>query len=314
MTMHDRPTDRQALATDLQGALQTRLLVPAHAEVNLADALRETLHRPGNLVRARLALETSLVFGLSHEQGEQIAVAVEYFHTASLLFDDLPSMDDAEHRRGGPCIHTLFGEGTAILSALALINRGYALLWQSMQIASLADRQNASAYLEHCLGLNGVLNAQSRDIHFTRSGPAPQSQRIALEKTASMIRLPLVFPALVAGAAPAERHLLDRLGTFWGLGYQALDDLKDLFEERQQTGKTPRRDEVLRRPNVALDLGIDAAVDRVRRLAVIAHQVILRLIALRPELRFLHDVRQRFEAETATVLSEVEGAACCSSS
>jgi geranylgeranyl diphosphate synthase type II len=54
-----------------------------------------------------------------------LGVAVESVHAASLVFDDLPSMDDGTLRRGQPTLHLRFGESTAILAAVALINRAF---------------------------------------------------------------------------------------------------------------------------------------------------------------------------------------------
>ena len=43
-------------------------------------------------------------------------------HAASLILDDLPSMDDAPVRRGQPANHMAFGEAIAILAAFGLLN------------------------------------------------------------------------------------------------------------------------------------------------------------------------------------------------
>ena len=44
-------------------------------------------------------------------------------------------MDNAMERRGVPCVHFEFGEAAAILAALALINRAYALSWRAVSSA-----------------------------------------------------------------------------------------------------------------------------------------------------------------------------------
>ena len=306
---------RQAMTARLQLAFEEQLPIPAGVEPNLAAALRETLQRPGSLFRAELASQVAGVYGLSAFHGEQLAIALEYFHTASLIFDDLPSMDDAVYRRGAVCIHRLYGEGTAILCALALINRAYSLLWKAMGATSPSNASVAADTLERYLGLSGILDGQSRDIHFGVSGIAPQKpQQIALEKTVSLIRLPLVLPAILGGAPTEERHLLHRLAKFWGLGYQALDDLKDVLKEPGETGKTTGRDELLHRPNVALELGTEQTIARLHRLASIADRHIERLTLFKSELKLLQDISAKFEAETREILQNVEGTACCFSS
>ena len=301
--------------TRLQRAFREHMSVQQGVEPNLRGALIETLSRPGSLFRAELAFGIATVYGLPSTSAEQLAIALEYFHTASLLFDDLPSMDDAIDRRGSVCIHHLYGEGTTILAALALINRAYALVWKVMQTARPQHAAEASAYLERYLGLSGILDGQSRDIHFgVTAASAGASQQIALEKTASLIRLPLVLPAILGGAPQVQRHLLHRLAQFWGLGYQAFDDLKDVLKESSETGKTTRRDELLHRPNVALELGTPEAIARHHRLSAIAKKHIRRLQQLNPQLSLLTEVSDRFDAETRTTLAPTESNECCFSS
>ena len=303
--------EKSDLSARLARAFQRRLSLPARTEPKLAAALHETLGRPGNLVRAQLAFQVAIVYGLPDAKAEQLAVALEYFHTASLLFDDLPSMDDAVHRRGALCVHRVYGEGTAVLAALTLINRAYALVWSAMQELPAPQRQRAAHCLEQYLGLNGVLNGQSRDIHFSEADRlSKRAQQIALEKTASLIRLPLVLPALMGGGSARECHQLDRLAKFWGLAYQASDDLKDVLREEQQTGKTAGRDEALQRPNAALELGTEATIERVHRLAQLAETTVRQLKQHRPALRFLDEVGARLKADTREILLHTEAAAC----
>ena len=307
--------ERHAVRARLQAAFQEQLPIPADVEANLGSALRSTLEHPGSLFRAELAFQLARAYGLDASRGEHLAIALEYFHTASLVFDDLPSMDDATYRRGAVCVHRLYGEGTAILSALALINRAYALAWKAFEETTPANGRLAADYLERYLGLSGILTGQSRDIHFGRTYTSTQkAQQVALGKTVSLIRLPLVLPAILGGAPAEQRHLLHHLASFWGLGYQALDDLKDVLKLQAETGKTTGRDALLHRPNVAIELGAEKTVIRLRRLSEIAHRLIERLMHLKPELALLEAVGQRFDYETRAVIERTQGAACYFSS
>ena len=49
------------------------------------------------------------------EQASLIAAALEMVHTASLIHDDLPSVDNSDERRGKESCHVKFGSATAIL-------------------------------------------------------------------------------------------------------------------------------------------------------------------------------------------------------
>ena len=106
----------------------------------------------GKLFRAQLVISAACRHGLRATSSRQLAGAIEYFHTASLVLDDLPCMDDASLRRGLPCIHRQHGDATAILVALALINRAYALIGQTFASRPQRIRAQANACLDRCLG------------------------------------------------------------------------------------------------------------------------------------------------------------------
>ena len=63
------------------------------------------------------------------------------------------------------------------------------------------------------------------------------TERVARGKTVSLIRLTLVLPAMLGGASAREIQLLERIALYWGLGYQMVDDLKDVLRERGRSRK-----------------------------------------------------------------------------
>lgn len=284
----------------LRKAFEDGLPLQPGTESHLNDALLQTLNHPGSMVRAQMVFEIATHYGMDKTKAENLAIAIEYFHTASLVFDDLPCMDDAAKRRGEPCVHRVHGEATAILAALGLINRAYALAWQAIHSAPAEHRQAAADYLEKCLGVAGVLNGQSQDLHYATLPKAARTpHKVAMGKTVSLIQLSLVLPALLGGANETERLLLERLATFWGLSYQIIDDLKDMFSKPELTGKTAARDELLNRPNAALKAGARPAFRRLERLLRLGDCTLSRLSGRQTKLSFLHQLRARFAEELA---------------
>ena len=281
------------------------LSLPAALDPSFEDALHHVLRNPGSLVRPRLIFQMATAYGLNPTHAEQLAVALEYFHTASLLFDDLPCMDDALERRGVPCTHLVFGEEGAILTALALINRAYALTWRAVAGSPHDSRQRALDFVEQCLGVEGLLNGQSLDLHFsTLPHTRETTEHIARGKTVSLVRLTLVLPAMLGGASARELQLLERISNFWGLSYQIVDDLKDVLQSTAQTGKTSARDTMLGRPNIAAVIGIPAAAERLTRYIALGDRVLRRLLAACPELEFLETLRARLEEELSQVMDD----------
>ena len=235
----------------------------------------------------------------------ELGVALEYFHTASLIFDDLPAMDNASSRRGAPCVHAKYGESSAMLAALALINRAYALTWRAITECHHEVQGAAMRYLEDRLGVSGLLNGQSLDLHYSQlPHDRETTERAAWGKTVSLIRLTLVLPAMLGGATPREVQLFERLAACWGLAYQMVDDLKDVMQSSAESGKTAARDLHLDRPNIALAVGVPDAMSRLTRLIDVGDRTLDRLITLRPALKFLRRLRTDLQHELRRVTAQ----------
>lgn len=236
-------------------------------ESRLAAALGDILARPGSLVRAVTAYLVGIESGMAEEAARALACGIEYLHTASLVFDDLPAMDDARMRRGAACPHVIHGEAVAILAALALINRGYAMLWQGIRQATPARRERAGEWVDARLGTLGVIGGQAFDLQGWRGEQsAAEVSEVAARKTGDLLRLTLVLPAIIGNGTDREIQLLDRIGMLRGLAYQAADDLKDVLCPGDEAGKTSGRDAELGRPNLILAEGFQATLRRFKRL------------------------------------------------
>ena len=286
------PDGNDADITRLKALFVARLPVSQNIGSHLAAALQHVLSTPGSLSRPRVVLRVATAYGLSTPTADDLAMALEYFHTASLIFDDLPSMDNATERRGIACAHVAFGEAEAILAALALVNRAYALIWRTVAQCPHDNQPAAIDYIELNLGTEGLLNGQSLDLQYA-SLPHDRhtTERIAFGKTVSLIRLALVLPAILAGAPPSELLLLERIAKYWGFSYQIIDDLKDVLHSSTDIGKTTARDSLLDRPNVSIIMGTAAAIERLHRLIRIGDTALQRLVVARPPLAFLEALR-----------------------
>ena len=75
-----------------------------------------------------LALLASELVGVDRQDALIAATVVEFLHSAAVILDDLPSMDDARERRGRPCLHPAYGEGLTLMVALSLVNTAFDLL------------------------------------------------------------------------------------------------------------------------------------------------------------------------------------------
>ncbi len=241
------------------------------AEPRLAAALGDVLSRPGSLVRAVVAYLVGTSLGVPEDASRSLACGIEYLHTASLIFDDMPAMDNAMLRRGAPTLHVAHGEAQATLAALALVNRGYSLLWRAINTTLSHRRAEAMEQVDSLLGIHGLTGGQAWDLRGWREGQTTaEVSEVAARKTADLLRLTLLLPAIVGSGSRREIQLLDRLALMRGLAYQAADDLKDVLSSEEISGKSGGRDHELGRPNLVAAGGLAASFSRLGRLTAAA--------------------------------------------
>lgn len=291
----------------IEQALRENMPAGFDMEPRLAAVLEHAVTHPGKLIRARLVYAAVLQHAGCEGMALQLACAVEYYHMSSLLLDDLPCMDDAQTRRGQPCPHLTQGEAPTILAALALINRAYALAGFALAEQGMPVRLSAMACLDSFLGVPGLVGGQAHDLAFKESDHSLRRVgRIAAGKTGALFWLAVYFPALLAEPNAEEARQLKALCLYWGLAFQALDDLGDVGANPAGTpaGKTSGRDRALDRPNLALALGVKPTRHRVMRLVKQAERALDRLVEQRPDWIYLQNFhRECFAANASRCLT-----------
>lgn len=172
------------------------------------------------------------------------ALASEYFHTASLIADDLPCMDDDDMRRGKPSLHKVYGEAVALLASYALISAGYRCIYKNAH----ARNDNADTFLsassdEICMqalenvtyntGLSGATGGQFLDIY-----PPDQTletlRQVIRAKTVALFELSFVLGWLFGGGRPDRIEEVKRAAWHFGMAFQIADDFGDV---EQDTGR-----------------------------------------------------------------------------
>ncbi|EDY83425.1 polyprenyl synthetase superfamily [Verrucomicrobiia bacterium DG1235] len=259
-------------------SLKRYVNLPDGLESTLFEAASHALEAEGSFSRANIAIGAGEILDMDTSRAEAIGASIELFHLASLILDDLPCMDDASMRRSKECAHSVYGEGAAILAALGFINRAYSLLWDLFSEVGKEQQLEAADLVNDCLGFSGILDGQSRDIHFEDSaGLGAEVRQIASQKTGSLIRLCLLLPAILSSASRYDKMHLTRLAQYWGIAYQVADDLKDIYLGDAASGKTTRRDALLGRPNMALAIGEQAAARMLKDVIVDAERCLCQL-------------------------------------
>jgi geranylgeranyl diphosphate synthase type II len=204
-----------------------------------------------------LTLLGALVIGGTVKRALPAACAVEFLHTSSLILDDLPAMDDADWRRGRASLHLTFGEGVALMTALALLNQAYALMACAARDAQVTQRLLCEA--TRCIGSDGMIGGQVADLESSPACAGAEMLASRNLKTTALTRLMMTSGAIITGANEADIAALAHFGECFGAAYQVYDDLMDEIGERDVLGKTVRQDGRHLRPSFVAELGIEGS-------------------------------------------------------
>lgn len=208
------------------------------------EAMRYALAIPGKRFRPLLTLATADIYQASHKQAVlDGAIAVECVHTASLLFDDLPCMDDAALRRGHKTTHLVYGEAQALLAGLSLIAEANLQLGgtRSSSRTELARRLECLTLLGDSFSVDGLSGGQSDDLLNRTELDMHELEYIHAKKTGSLFIASVEIAAVLCGATERERECLKNYAKNLGLAFQIQDDLLDLASS-SQTGKDSGKD------------------------------------------------------------------------
>jgi geranylgeranyl diphosphate synthase type II len=227
----------------------------------LHEAMRFSLLGEGKRVRPVMALLVAQSAPDAHEEASKFALtagcAVEMVHTASLILDDLPSMDNADTRRGRETTHKRYGEATAILAAIGLMNRATQVLSECV-FCDDQTRRKAVSVLSGAIGSDGLIAGQQIDLSERKNFQDPDRvENLNWLKTGVLFVASAELGAVAARLdAETTRHVCD-FAKHVGLAFQTADDLIDVKLTAEQAGKTTGLD--IEKPTLVSLQGADFA-------------------------------------------------------
>lgn len=188
----------------------------------------------------------------------RIAAAMETFHKASLVHDDI--QDDDNYRYGQQTLHHKYDVGNAINIGDHLIGLGYRLITQTRKdldpaaVADIADRL-AIAHLKLCEGQGAELRWNGP--HVTALTPL-EAMKIYALKTSPAFEAALYAGIRMAGPSEAYDMMIPQFSRHLGVGFQILNDLQD-WDEGESNKLTAGRDAETFKPTLLLALAFEAA-------------------------------------------------------
>lgn len=229
----------RAVAATIQGGTA---YVCAPDAMLLREAMEYVLCAPSKCVRSSLFLLTIELYGYASDEFLPIAVAIEMVHTASLVHDDLPSLDNAMLRRTKASCHCVYGEGNAILVGDALLTDAFYILASTVK-ADLVP--SVIACIAKALGSNGMVAGQVLDLANTIHTTHTVEDVLTLYRlktgvfieAASSVALLCVCSIMKVEVAPLGALLL-AFAKVYGAFFQLWDDVLDVIGVQDVTGKS----------------------------------------------------------------------------
>ncbi len=160
------------------------------------------------------------------------ALAVEYFHTSSLIADDLPCMDNDDLRRGRPTTHKVYGEAIALLASYGLIAAGFELIAKNDQdnggdVVKIAVIEAAKQ-----MGTHGLIGGQYFDL-FPKGFEHAHLLEVIQMKTVALFDLSFSLGWLFGGGAKEKLSRVQQAAMHFGIAFQILDDLDDQQKDKE---------------------------------------------------------------------------------
>jgi farnesyl diphosphate synthase len=226
-----------ALVEDAMDTLLPDENINRIGEQELVKAIRYSSFAKGKRLRPFLTVTSAALFGVSKQTAAQVAAAIEFVHTFSLIHDDLPALDDDDKRRGVPSLHKKFDEATAILAGDAMLAFAFEVLVHPTTHPDSKVRCDLVSALAEAVGTKGMVGGQMIDMlsekHELSKEEVARMQRM---KTGSLFSVSCEAGAILGKAPIQLRTALRAYAHDIGLAFQITDDLLD-YESTPNSGR-----------------------------------------------------------------------------
>jgi geranylgeranyl diphosphate synthase, type II len=271
-------------------------------KTRLRDAIEYALFSGGKRFRPMIVL----MIGEALQCGWSLmhsALAVEFFHTASLIADDLPCMDNDDQRRDYPSLHKKFGESISILASYTLISHGYEEIYKNTQTLKqkgiLKSDEIGSMALHtvaRCAGIFGATNGQFLDL-YPPDFSQKTVQKIIEQKTVTLFEISFVLGWLYGGGNLSHLETVRSSAYHFGMAFQIADDFADLCQD------LPKENDV----NIVSSLGVEAGLELFQKELALFEEKMKDLNLFTPPFRIFSDILSKMALRSAKEAEKFSG-------
>ena len=228
----------------------------------LKQVMKYAVFNGGKRIRPFILSEVCTLFNVRASIYKFRSMAVEMAHCFSLIYDDLPCMDDDELRRGKPTVHLKFNEANALLGGASLLTFAYEIL--ASKKFNIEDKKKILLLenFSHALGYKGMLAGQLLDLEAENPKlklTIKKLDQIQERKTGLLIAFCSYAGGLLGDASKKELSILFEFGLMLGRIFQITDDILDMEGNAKTLGKKVNKDASLNKATIIRLKGVEFA-------------------------------------------------------
>lgn len=206
--------------------LDNCILESAKSPVDLSNQICDyIIGSGGKRIRPLVLLLLARAMNYQGDKHYQMATAVEFIHTATLLHDDV--VDESDYRRKRPTANHQFGNAAAVLVGDFLYSRAFQLISTELQAASIISDASNQLAMGEVMQLMNVKNMKLTEKDYFQ---------VIYLKTAVLFSAACQFSTVLAQREDLAENCSD-YGKYLGIAFQIADDVLDYVGDITRTGK-----------------------------------------------------------------------------
>lgn len=231
-------------------------------ETNPLKAVCWYVMEGGKRIRPAIAMEVcnTISGGVRRKIGIG-SLGIEYVHSASLIIDDLPCMDNALFRRNKQCIHLKYGEAIAQLCSVVLMSMAFDAVTKELQESNLPQEEIHQAsmfflrHYAHVLGHHGAPGGQLLDLAATQEdigtllkGVSKEIdvEEIIAKKTGTFFEASFLTGWIFGSGSYDKIEDVKRIAHDFSMVFQIVDDIEDMEEDIRTNKKNVSQNYAIR--------------------------------------------------------------------
>jgi geranylgeranyl pyrophosphate synthase len=241
------------------------------APQEIIDIMSYAVLGGGKRIRPFLLAEFAKLYGVKANIYKYPCMAIELAHCFSLIYDDLPCMDNDDLRRGKPTVHKAYNEANALLGGASLLVYSFKLLSLNSFKINNNEKLRIINNFADVTGAEGVLSGQYLDLLAENEEfklTMSNFKEIQTKKTSLLIAFSTHTGALLGRAKKKEQKEIFEIGLLIGRIFQIKDDILDLEGSEKEMGKKVNKDKSLNKATIIRLKDINFAKREVKKLSL----------------------------------------------